>query len=218
MEFDNSALIDVLARIMVEKCDDVSSVEEAREFIEKSGVISDTSDDLLPYESDSNNTTDDYNSPENIVYRYLGLITNLMECVNHSPNIMNDKMKELYYLSDKLTSYSSMFNYRSIRKNGLREFRNSCEIKLTRKVINTLKSQKARASLFDQISSNFIIGYVRYWDNVLAGYKRESARINRIKYLIDSISSFEATKSYLSPAATVTLSSYKQRLSEYLNK
>ncbi|MDR0907859.1 MAG: hypothetical protein LBM63_04575 [Rikenellaceae bacterium] len=218
MEFDNSALIDSLARIMVEKCDDVSSVEEARKIIEKSGVISDTFDDPLPCRTDSHHSTDDYNSPESIVYRYLGLIESLMEYMDHNLNTMNDKMKELYFLSHKLTSYSYRLNYRSIRNKGIREFEDCSGTTPDSETIATLRSKKARLSLFDQISSIFTIEYIRYWDNVLAGYKRESARINRIKYLIDNISSFEATKSYLNPVVTVTLSGYKQRLSEYLNK
>lgn len=37
--FDKLMILDVLARIMVEECEDVSSKEEAREFLIKSGVM-----------------------------------------------------------------------------------------------------------------------------------------------------------------------------------
>jgi hypothetical protein len=130
---------------------------------------------------------------------------------------MNEKVKELVSLSDQLTVLSLKSNYKDICKDAIKEFADFFEVRPPNKVIGLLSSEDKRLIFLNGLRSDFPVGYVRYWDGVLDGYKRKTARIDRIRYLIDNITEFDHVESYLGPEVSIALTDYKRKLSETLS-
>ncbi len=210
--FDESALIDSLARIMVEKCDDVSSVEEAREIIIKSGAL--TRDDCEEIARDNSgvNTERQHDVCVNMVYQFLCAIYDFVEFGIYNLVVANKKMGELRSLSYELTYISQRPDYEKICKTGVSEFSCARGFTPSKGYVGILSSEIARDNLLNQQAYSFTVEYIKYWDNVLAGYKRVSARIQRVRYLIDSITSVSTGNSYFGSAAMIALSGYGRGL------
>ncbi|MBF1079332.1 MAG: hypothetical protein HXL36_03075 [Prevotellaceae bacterium] len=92
----------------------------------------------------------------------------------------------------------------AIRFCRMEYFYETCKHNITEKEIQTLYDWKNLTIDDAQLLNSVLINFDKYWKGVLNSYVRPSARINRIKYLIDELDEIKTMETILSYPNIVT--------------
>ena len=75
----------------------------------------------------------------------------------------------------------------AVRFCRLEYYNGVCDHELTEKDIKAIYNWQSITIDIHDILTKVLISYKEYWDDVLASYKRQSARIKRLRYLVDNL-------------------------------